>query len=405
MKVLHVCYSDFDGGAARAANRLHQAQINAGIDSYMLVVRKTTNDSRVIAVDKKTLLRVRVCSLLSRLLLSRLTRSNPVKHSLNVLSTGMSKLINKLQPDVVNLHWVGDNMISIGEISKINAPIVWTMHDMWAFSGCEHYDNYPELMRYKFNYQPLRENKLIDINRLIFNYKKRKWARKNIQFVSPSKWLGECAKSTAIAANRKIHIIQNPIDHQIYKPVDKMIARQLFGLPKDKKIVLFGAMSSKTDIRKGYHLLDKALLHLSTRNTSDYALVIFGAEKKEMELTHGFDTYNLGVLHDELSLRVLYSAADVYVAPSLQDNLPNTLVESFAVGTPCVAFNIGGMPDLISQDEMGELVKSIDGEELALSIERVLHKKNDHDFICQISKSNRSGENIVNQYKSVYDHV
>lgn len=405
MKVLHVCYSDFDGGAARAANRLHQAQINAGMDSYMLVVRKNTNDSRVITVNKRTLLRVRLCSLLSRFLLSRLTKSNPVKHSLNIFSTGMSRIINNLQPDVVNLHWVGDNMISISEISKIDAPIVWTMHDMWAFSGCEHYDNYPELMRYKSNYQPLKENKVIDINRIIFNYKKRKWAYKNIQFVSPSKWLGECAKSTAIVANRKVNIIQNPIDHQIYKQVDKQTARELFNLPEDKKIILFGAMSSKTDARKGYHLLDEALMHLSHRNASDYALVIFGAEKKEMELIHGFDTYNLGVLHDELSLRVLYSAADVYVAPSLQDNLPNTLVESFAVGTPCVAFNIGGMPDLISQEEMGELVNGIDGKELALSIERVLHKKNDHDLICHISKRNRSGENVVSKYKSVYNHV
>ena len=141
MKVLHVCYSDFDGGAAKAANRLHQAQLKEGINSSMLVVNKVTADKTVISVNKISMARIKVISLVSRFLLSKFKDGNPVKHSLNIFPTGVGKIINKLNPDIVNLHWIGDDMISIGEVAKIKAPIVWTMHDMWTFSGCEHYDN------------------------------------------------------------------------------------------------------------------------------------------------------------------------------------------------------------------------------------------------------------------------
>jgi glycosyltransferase involved in cell wall biosynthesis len=405
LKVLHVCYSDFDGGAAKAANRLHQAQLKEGLDSHMLVVNKVTSDSTVIPVNKINMIRVKINSLLSRLIMSRFKDSNPVKHSLNIFPTGIVKSINNLNPDVVNLHWIGDDMLSIGEVAKINAPIVWTMHDMWAFSGCEHYDNYPELLRYKDNYTSKAHGNGFDLNRFIFRLKLRKWKNKNIQFVSPSRWLAECAKKTEITKCKKVHVIQNTIDHSIYTPVKKEIARELLGLPVDKKLILFGAMSSTTDARKGYPYLDGAIKHLSEKLASDYVLVVFGADKKPPTKKYGFDIFNLGVFKDELSLRLLYSATDVYVAPSLQDNLPNTLVEAFAVGTPCIAFNIGGMPDLLSDTNMGGLVEDVSAESLAYVIKSLLESDIDHEYIRQRSLSARGEEHIVSQYKAVYSNV
>jgi glycosyltransferase involved in cell wall biosynthesis len=405
LKVLHVCYSDFDGGAAKAANRLHQAQLKEGIDSYMLVVNKVTSDKRVIPVNKMSMIRVKVISLVSRFLLSKFKDSNPVKHSLNIFPTGVGKIINKLNPDVVNLHWIGDGMISIGEVAKIKAPIVWTMHDMWPFSGCEHYDSYPELLRYQDNYSPTNSVKGFDLNRYVYRLKLKKWKSKKIQFVSPSKWLGECAAKTELTKGKKIHIIQNTIDHSIYMPVRKEIARELLELPVEKKIILFGAMASTTDTRKGYSLLDGAIKFLSENYSSDYALVVFGADKQPPAQKYGFDIFNLGVFKDELSLRLLYSATDVYVAPSLQDNLPNTLVESFAVGTPCIAFNIGGMPDLLNDAKLGKLVEEISSEGLGEAIKNVLDAEAEHEYIRNKSQDMRAEEHIVGQYKMVYSNV
>ncbi|MBJ9162009.1 glycosyltransferase [Citrobacter farmeri] len=405
MKVLHVCYSDFDGGAAKAANRLHQAQLKEGINSSMLVVNKVTADKTVISVNKISMIRVKVISLVSRFLLSKFKDSNPVKHSLNIFPTGVGKIINNLNPDIVNLHWIGDGMISIGEVAKIKAPIVWTMHDMWAFSGCEHYDSYPELLRYQDNYTSRRGVKGFDLNRYVYRLKLRKWKSKKIQFVSPSKWLGDCAAKTEITKGKKIHIIQNTIDHSVYMPVKKEIARELLELPADKKIILFGAMASTTDIRKGFSLLDEAIKFLSENYSSDYALVVFGADKQPPAHKYGFDIYNLGVFRDELSLRLLYSATDVYVAPSLQDNLPNTIVEAFAVGTPCIAFNIGGMPDLLNDAKMGELVEEINSESLGEAINRVLEAEAEHEYIRKKSLDMRAEEYIVSQYKMVYSNV
>jgi len=405
LKVLHVCYSDFDGGAAKAANRLHQAQLKEGIDSSMLVVNKLTADKTVIPVNKMSVIRVKIISLFSRALLSKFNDSNPVKHSLNIFPTGVGKIINKLNPDIVNLHWIGDGMMSIGEVAEIKAPIVWTMHDMWTFSGCEHYDNYPELFRYQNNYAATKSIRGFDLNRYVYRLKLKKWKSKKIEFVSPSRWLGECAAKTEITKGKKIHIIQNTIDHSVYVPVRKEIARDLLDLPFDKKIILFGSMASTTDTRKGFSLLDGAIKYLSDKYSPDYALVVFGADKQPPAQKYGFDIYNLGVFKDELSLRLLYSATDVYVAPSLQDNLPNTIVESFAVGTPCIAFRIGGMPDLLNDSKMGELVEETNSEGLGEAIKKVLDADAEHEYIRKKSLDMRAERHIVSQYKMVYSNV
>ncbi|WP_318357957.1 glycosyltransferase [Enterobacter sp.] len=405
MKVLHICYSDLDGGAARAAWRLHQAQLKAGIDSYMVVVNKLSSDKRVLVVNKTTKLRIKINSAISGILLARLTKKNPVKHSLNLLPTGVAKFINNLNADIINLHWIGSDMLSVGEVAALKAPIVWTLHDMWAFSGCEHYDTYPELKRYRDNYKKDTQNGLLDINAFMYRYKKWKWKNKNISFVSPSQWLASCLQSSSLGQSKKSVVIQNCIDHDIYAPVAKHTARELLGLPIERKLVLFGAMSSTSDARKGFLLLEGALKLLGEEGHHPYALVVFGAEKKPVEQHYGLDTYHLGVLKDDLTLRLLYSAADVYVAPSLQDNLPNTLVESLAVGTPCVAFNIGGMPDLIMHADLGVLVDTIEIKSLAEGIHTALNNYSDNEHIRSLSVAMRSEEVIVENYKRIYGNV
>lgn len=395
-------FSDIDGGAARAAYRLHRAQLDAGLDSRMLVVNKLTNDRTVISLSKKHRIRNRINNILSNITLNLFSTGNPVKHSLNLLPTGVGKVINKINPDVVNLHWIGSDMISIKEITNIKAKVVWTLHDMWAFSGCEHYDDYPLLERYKSSYRKTKKV-FFDINRFSYKLKRKKFSNIRISFVTPSKWLSSCLLESKMAEDDNINVIQNCINHISFSCIDKDVARNLLGLPKNKKLIAFGAMTSTEDKRKGFHLLSAALQHIINNNeNTDFEFAVFGGEKYATHQNSGVATHHLGVLKDELSLNILYSAADLYVAPSLQDNLPNTIVEALACGTPCIAFNIGGMPDLISDESLGILVNEINEVELAKSISVALNREYSKMGIRNISKDSREDKVIVNKYLEVY---
>jgi glycosyltransferase involved in cell wall biosynthesis len=406
MKILHLCSSDLNGGAARAAYRLHQAQRKFGLDSHMLVIDKASDDPFVHSLSRVRTARAIVANALRKDIVKYQNTQNPTLHSLNVFPSGIIKYINKIQPDVVNLHWLGGEMLSIAEIGKIKQPIVWTMHDMWAFCGAEHYEDPEHEGRYMSDYSAENRNAKHtgwDLDSWCYQRKKKHWSKQKFHVVTPSTWLERCVKKSALFSHQPIMTISNCIDHSLYRPLDKDSARKLLGLPLDKKLVLFGAMSSTSDPRKGYHYLQQALLHLKVeRNADNIELVVFGASGGSSAEDTGLITHYLGRLHDDFTLSALYNAADVFVAPSLQDNLSNTLVESLACGTPCVAFDIGGMSDLIPSNDYGTLVPSIDKVALAVAIRTELARPRCSEKIAQRSMAMRSENHIASQYSELY---
>jgi glycosyltransferase involved in cell wall biosynthesis len=407
MRVLHICYSDLEGGAARAAYRLHQAQRQAGLDSHMLVLDKFSDDPAVHTVSSAHRIRIKLASFISRQLLRCQKTQNPIVHSLNIFPSGLLSSINKLEPDIVNLHWVGGEMLSVGEIARLSQPTVWTLHDMWAFCGCEHYDDERPSERYRHGYSTDSRHPQDhgwDLDRWNFIRKQKAWKNKRFHIVTPSRWLGECAQHSQLFAKQPLQVIPNCIDHEIYRPLSKSFAREALGLPQDKQLLLFGAMSSTSDPRKGYHLLIPALQQLKAEGKAEQlALVVFGASQGDATQITGIPTHYMGRLHDDISLCLLYNAADLFVAPSLQDNLPNTLVESLACGTPCVAFNIGGMSDLIVNESMGYLCDSSDINDLALTLKSQLGCHSLPSHISADSKAKRSGNTVVSMYYKVYE--
>nr|ELR5114113.1 glycosyltransferase [Providencia stuartii] len=407
MRIVHVCYSDRNGGAARAAQRLHQAQRKQGIDSHMLVIDKRSDDPFIHTISGLHKLRIKFANFISRQILRLQKDKNLVLHSLNFFPSGLLPALNKLKPDVVNLHWLGGEMLSIGEIKKIHQPIVWTLHDMWAFSGCEHYDNLEASNRYASGYNSVcKGNRGIDLNRWNFNRKKMLWKNKNFHIVAPSHWLANCVKESALFSNLRVDVIGNCIDHSQYKPINKFFCREVLGLPLNKKLLLFGAMSSTSDPRKGYSLLVSALKEYSKNNNpNEIELVVFGASQGNTEETTGFKTHYIGNLYDDISLVLLYNAADLLVAPSLQDNLPNTLVESLACGTPSLSFNIGGMVDLIRNEQLGNICENIDSVSLATSINKSLRKEYNTNYIHEHSLNIRGQEKIVSSYMKIYKFI
>jgi len=384
MKILHLNASDISCGAAIAAYRIHKGLQGIGIDSKMLVQTKLSDDKTVIAPGTKAK---------KGLALPRPTLDSAVKHFASGSKTIFSPAwlpfsniptqINSISPDIVHLHWVCDGMLRIEDLKRINKPIIWTLHDMWAFTGGCHYNegcerhveacgNCPQLNRSGKN----------DLSRSVSRRKKKAWSKLDITIVTPSNWLAKCAKESSLFKGWRIEVIHNGLNLNLFKPINKSTAREIWDLPQNKKLILFGAMSATSDHRKGFDLLYEEIEQLTAKWSGKAELVVFGSSEPENPPDFGLSVHYLGRLHDDVSLSLLYAAADVMVTPSRQDNLPNTVVESLACGTPVVAFDIGGMPDMIEHQINGYLAKPFDVSDLSVGIDWVLSDENRHKELC-----------------------
>ncbi|MCC9075487.1 glycosyltransferase family 4 protein [Litorilinea aerophila] len=375
MNVLHLSTFDLQGGAPRAAYRLHLGLRRLGVHSRMLVHQKSSNDPAVFTASG-LLARIwgKLVPHLDPLPLALYPRRSRNQWSLNWLPTGIGARIRQAAPDVVNLHWVGVGFLPIAALARIPGPLVWTLHDMWAFTGGCHYDGGCGRYRQRCGHCPqLRSSHEADLSRWIWHWKNRAWAPRRIHVVTPSHWLAQCARQSALFADQPVHVIPYGLDTAVFRPHDKAFARQALGLPLDRQLILFGAMRSTGDPRKGFAYLQEALQHLTTHlDSRQVALVIFGAHQEREAVAQGLAVHDVGAFHDDVSLALLYAAADVFVAPSVQDNLPNTVLEALACGTPCVAFEIGGMPDMIEHQGNGYLARPLDSQDLARGIQWVL---------------------------------
>jgi glycosyltransferase involved in cell wall biosynthesis len=371
MKVIHLNHSDINGGAARAAYRIHHALRDAGVDSTLWVNVASAGDWTVEGpASKWSKAMGRIRPQLGGLLRKALRTENPIIHSPAILPSNYVKRVNESDADVVHLHWVQGEMLSITDIGRIEKPIVWTLHDMWAFCGAEHYtEEFCWREGYRRDNRPAHESGL-DLNRWTWERKRKHWTQP-MQIVTPSRWLANCVRESALMCDWPVSVIPNCLDTERWKPMEQALARELLGLPADAPLLLFGAMGGGRDPRKGFDLLTAALGHLRGE-IPGLELVVFGQLAPLNPPDLGFPIHYTGHLHDDLSLRALYSAADALMVPSRQDNLPNTAVEAQACGTPVVAFDIGGLPDIVEHQRTGYLAKAFETEDLAAGIRWVL---------------------------------
>ncbi|MFN6155320.1 glycosyltransferase family 4 protein [Anabaena sp. AL09] len=396
MKPLLLNTSDIIGGAARAAYRLHQGLKNIGVDSQMLVQNKQSDDYSVIAPVSKLSKGIgKLTPTLDSIPLQIYPQRDRSTYSVQWLLDNLAAQVAQINPDVINLHWINGGYLKIETIAKFNKPIVWTLHDMWAFTGGCHYNG--DCMNYTNSCgtcPQLHSNKEKDLSRWIWQRKTKAWQNLNLTIVTPSHWLAKCAASSSLLKDVRIEVIPNGLDTKQYKPIEKSVARSILGLPEDKQLILFGAMSATSDPRKGFNFLQSALQNLSQSGWRERVeLVVFGASQPKNPTELGFKSHYLGRLNDDISLSLVYAAADVFLAPSVQDNLPNTVMESLACGTPCVAFDIGGMPDMIEHQQNGYLAKAFDIEDLARGIAWVLEDK--HRWVAL---SQRGREKVENDF-------
>ena len=374
MKILIVNFSDIDGGAARAAHRLHKALLTENIDSKMLVEIKKTNDFTILGPENifdKIIVKFKgIRNKVPLFWYKKPSVFSPSSHT----SSNLIKKINSINPDIVHLHWINAGMLSVKDISKIKAPIIWSLHDNWAFTGgCHIMESCKKYIDNCGKCPKLNSNSENDLSRKLWKKKKRSYNKiNNLTIIGLSNWINESSKKSSLLKNRPHINLPNLINTKIFKPINKSEARNLLNLPLDKKLILFGAYNSLCDTNKGFLELTSSLKEIE----SNVELVIFGSNQANEPYNFGFKAHYLWHLHDDISLVTLYNAADVTVVPSLQENLSNTIMESLSCGTPVVGFNIGGNSDLIEHKANGYLAEPFSAKDLAKGIEWVIAKEN-----------------------------
>jgi glycosyltransferase involved in cell wall biosynthesis len=401
--------SDAQGGAAIATYRMHQGLKAIGIDSTLVVQSKRTDDYSV--QGPRT--RAQKLMALARPILDQLAirryrgRENQI-FTPAMVPDSLASRVEEIDPDIVHVFWVATGFMRLETLKQFNRPVVWTLHDMWPFTGGCHYDGGCGRYRQSCGACPvLHSSNEDDVSARVWKRKKRAWTGVNITVVASSRWLAECARSSSLFRDCRIEVLPNGIDEKRYQPIDKSVARQAFGLPQEKKLILFSAFSATDDRRKGFQFLLPALQKMAQNGQGQKTeLVIIGASEPKEPTDLGMKAHYIGRLHDDISQVLLYSAADVVVAPSVQENLSNTVMESLACGTPVVAFNIGGMPDMIRHEFNGYLVEpySIDG--LAEGIAWVLQKDDRHVQLSQNARQDavrRYGmTEVAGRYQDLY---
>ena len=412
LKILFLNNSDTNGGAARAAYRLFVELRTHGIEVKMLVRNKTSNDSDVIScLDlenhnfiQDTFLRIK------RRIDKHKWKKYPDRENvfLNDLSSiSLLKVFEGIDFDILHLHFVANRFLDLSELKKINKPIVWTLHDSWSFTGICHF--FYNCERYKVGCGAcpmLHSNDPKDFTYSICKIKKDAYSALNLHIVSPSKWLGECARESSLLGKFPITIIPNGIDTTVFKPMVRNEAILALGLDESKSYLLFGAVNATTDLNKGFLMLLDALNSLSKHSMLPLELLVYGADKLNDFAELDLPIRYLGFVNNTETLVQLNNAADVMVIPSKSENLSNAILESLSCGTPVVAFDIGGNSDMIDHKQNGYLAKAFDCADLAYGISWCLENNSENNL--SISARNKVEEcfgldKVSEKYYKVYD--
>ncbi len=385
MNILLVTYS-VKGGAGKACFRLLEALKETGNEVKLLVVEGGTgNNEDVVALYRSsgTLYLKQLFSrykVLWEQFLWKTKNSNyrAPKSIHNIVDHPLVKWA-----DVINLHWVPELIDYKRFFRRVQKPVVWTMHDMLPFSGGFHYRMERSSINEKVEYH-------------IQSAKEKAVKGKNIRIVAPSQWLLDVSIEFSTFQGFHHQRIFNPLPLKIYKPLNKVFAREALSLPQDKKILVFVADSISSE-RKGMKILISALQKLG--NESNLCLISIGKGRIKEELPVQY--IHLGILSDDLTISLLYSAADLTVLPSQEDNSPNVIIESLSCSCPVVAFQIGGIPELVCNENMGRLTTT--AEDLHTVIHEALNAGFDREKIRKFAIDNFEYKAVAKQYLKEYN--
>lgn len=367
MRIIHVCYHDIRGGAALAARRLHLELLRTGHESRFMLVEQSGDTEQAIRLPALFRSRCRIEQRLEALAFRHANRNRLTPQSLNLFPTSIAARINRENPDVVNLHWINGASSAIWDLPRIHAPVVWTLHDTWPYCATEHYHDNNDL-RFVTGYREPAPNGNF-WQPLVWKCKRKNWNGWTPEIVAPSNWIAGEAQSSELMHRLPITPIANGVDLAVFRPSDRLKARQTLRLPPDARIILFGAYNA-ADRNKGGPELTAALRRLSRRFSEPLLLLAVGSNTEMPDF--GIPAVFTGRLDTEQQMATAYAAADATVLASKYDNLPNILVESLACGIPAAAFATGGIPEIMEDRVSGALAEPFQPESLADALAWIL---------------------------------
>ena len=429
MKITIISTYDTFGGASISGLRLHQAFLKNGVESSMLVQEKKSDLTTIETVSnswfqaKMSFLRFA----LDRLQFWFYEKSKEVRFVFSTALVGIDIRQYKVvkEAEILHLFWINFGFLSLDSIKKLgetNKPIIWNLQDMWAFTGGCHYSG--DCLLYEKScgncVQFLNNPRENDLSRNTWERKLDKFRDLNLTIVSSSDWLAQKARESSLFKDLKVITIPTPIDVEIFRPTPKDVAATFFQLSPEKKYILFAAVKI-SDKRKGFTYFKEALSVISNQllvisnqllingeTVSNIEILIFGQAQTSDFEGLPFKVNLLGRLSDLETIAKAYSAASVFVIPSLEDNLPNTVIESMACGTPVVGFNTGGIPEMIDHNTTGYVADYKSSEDLAKGIYWTLFES-DYQVLVDNSRQkvldNYSEKVIAEKYKKIYQSL
>jgi glycosyltransferase involved in cell wall biosynthesis len=403
MKILHINYSDLRGGAAVALNRLHNGFLKRKFNSWLLVNEKISNNKKIIGLNNIYDFFVILIKKLFIKILNKILKSNVGEfYSLNYFRSKTIIRINNLKPDIVNLYWINNEMISIDEIAQIKQPFVWTILDMWPFSGVEHYNR-------DLNFSKKKNFFLIKILNNYIIKKKKIFIKCNFEVIAISKWLADEAKKSSLFKNKVIHQIPLGLDFNLWKPINKIKARRDLNLDSEKKYVIFSSTNGTNDARKGFDIFLKSI-NLLKINKSSLHLIIIGKLDHHHDLLLNrieYTVFNDFFFNSQKKLIEFYSACDLLIAPSIQEAFGQVALEASSCNLPTVAFDKTGFADIIRHKKNGYLAKFHDIKDFAKGVDWFLKKntKKTNNKIRNYVKNKFSIDLITDKYKNIYLNV
>lgn len=416
MKVLLINTSDIVGGAAVAANRLLHALNDCGVEAKMLVKVKSSDDDRIISIGNSiyTRLLTKIRFVFERLMIfvaNKLSKKNLFAVSIANTGIDISVLDAVKEADIIHIHWINQGFLSLSDINKLSSlgkPIIWTMHDMWPFTSVCHYAG--ECQEYQKKCEKCNMLNTSCLVKRTFDHKFKLYSNSNMTFVGCSNWISNLGKASSLIMDKPIFSVPNTIDIDIFKPIDKKEAKRKVGFDTHKTHILF--ISQKvTDERKGVMYFVEAMNIIKSNypeKSKNIEVVVLGKNSDQILSLIPFKTHAIGYVSDENKIIDIYNAIDVYVTPSMQDNLPNTIMEAMACGVPCVGFNIGGVPELINHGVTGFVAEPKNVDSLAEGIIFVLsennYKKISDNCISKVV-SEYSYAVIVSKYLEIYKNA
>lgn len=383
MKVVHINTYEGNGGAGRAALRLNEALKQQGVDSTVLVYYQFTASTMAVPVSKSPLQKARaVFNILSERYFSKaFSKALKTPFSIQWFGTSLVDHPALKSADIIHLHWINHGFLTpkyLAQLEELDKPIVWTFHDSNAFTGGCHVRYSCENFHQQCGYCPLlRISGKNDLSHQNWLAKKKGYANLGFHIIAPSNWMARSVKFSSLMGARETTVIPNTIETSVFKPYQKSEAKKMLKIAEDKFVLMSGFMPSKNDKHKGTAYLLAALDDLARRpgiDSNRIELLIFGNKDTSGIPEFPFKTTFLGTINNDAHLAKCYSAADAFVTPSLEDNLPNTVMESLSCATPVVAFKTGGIPDMVTHLVNGYLADYESAEDLATGMEWLYHE-------------------------------